>query len=52
MRIDLSKVDIMYQKWIEQDNSLGDMLNAKMTKQLNNNFRLKQKTWKLKIKDR
>jgi len=41
MRIDLSRVDNMYCKWIEQDNSLGDMLNAKITKELNKKFRVK-----------
>ena len=41
LRIDLSRVDSMYCKWIEQDNSLGDMLNAKITKELNTKFRVK-----------
>jgi len=46
MRMDLSVLDQQYKKWAEEDDSLSGVLNAKITKQKNVDFRAKIDTWK------
>jgi predicted CopG family antitoxin len=46
IRLDLSIVDNIYDKWAQEDDSLSGVLNTKLTKQKNADFRLKLDAWK------
>ena len=52
MRIDIQILDNLYQKWIEEDQTLNGVLNSKITKQLNMDFRFKIESWKRRKQER
>jgi hypothetical protein len=52
MRIDIQILDNLYQKWIEEDQTLNGVLNSKITKQLNMDFRYKIESWKRRKQER
>jgi hypothetical protein len=46
VKLDLTIVDGLYDKWAAEDDSLSGVLNVKLTKQKNADFRLKLDSWK------
>ena len=46
IRLDLTIFDNIYDKWAAEDDSLSGVLNTKLTKQKNADFRLKLDSWK------
>lgn len=46
LRLDLSIIDQHYEKWAAEDDSLSGVLNTKLTKVKNAEFRLKLDSWK------
>ena len=52
IRLDLQIVDAIYDKWASEDDSLSGVLNTKLTKQKNADFRLKLDSWKNRTTER
>lgn len=52
MRLDLSILDASYKKWLEEDASMGEILDTKVTKAKNAAFRQKLDSWKNRLNDR
>lgn len=48
----MSIVDIQYNKWFKKEESLSGVLNMKVIKQKNVDFRLKLDSWKKRIDER
>jgi len=46
MSLDLQQVDALYKKWVEEDSSMGEILNTKITKIKNVELRQKLDAWK------
>ena len=45
-------LDAQYTKWAEEDQSLGSVLNAKVTKAANTDFHAKMECWKKRAAER
>ena len=52
IKIPLSEIDLQFDKWYKEDQVLSGVLNVRVTKQKNVDFKLKLKTWSLRDKDR
>jgi hypothetical protein len=52
IRLDLAIFDNIYDKWAAEDDSLSGVLNTKLTKQKNADFRLKLDSWKNRKSER
>jgi len=52
MRLDLAIIDAEYKKWAVEDQSLSGVLNNKLTKQKNTEFRMKLDSWKARKMER
>jgi hypothetical protein len=52
MRVDVALLDQLYDKWAEEDDSMSDVLNVKITKSKNADFRLKIDAWRARAKER
>lgn len=46
IRYDLGMLDVVYDKWAQEDDSLSGVLNSKLTKLKNADFRLKLDQWR------
>ena len=52
IKIPLSEIDLQFDKWYKEDQVLSGVLNVRVTKQKNVDFKLKLKTWSLRDNDR
>lgn len=52
IRLDLSVLDKIFDKWYTEEENLSGVLNMKVIKQRNNDLRLKIDAWKKKVDDR
>ena len=50
--LDTGILDQMYEKWAQEDDSLSGVLNVKLTKAKNADFRLKMDAWKNRATER
>ena len=51
-RLDLSIVDSHFEKWFKEDESLSGVMNMKVIKQKNTEFRQKMDAWKKRAEER
>ena len=52
IKFDLKTLDEAYDKWAKEDDSLSGVLNTKLTKIKNVDFRLKLDAWKNRVAER
>jgi len=52
MRLDLTIVDQMFKKWKDEESSLSEILNTKLTKVRNAEWRNKLESWKARKSER
>ena len=52
LRLDLLIVDQMFKKWKDEESSLGEILNVKLTKTRNADWRCKLESWKARTNER
>jgi len=52
MILDFTILDQIYEKWAQEDDSLSGVLNVKITKSKNADFRLKMDSWKNRKNER
>lgn len=52
LKFDLTALDERYSKWAQEDDSLSGVLNVKLTKQKNQEFRDKLKAWRARKQER
>jgi hypothetical protein len=50
--LDLAIIDAEYKKWAVEDSSLSGVLNNKLTKSKNTDFRMKLDAWKARKMER
>ena len=52
MRLDLTVVDLMFKKWKDEESSLSEILNTKLTKIRNQEWRNKLESWRVRKSER
>jgi hypothetical protein len=52
LKIDISILDTNFDKWFKEEDSLSGVLNMKVIKQKNVDFRLKIDAWKKRAEER
>ena len=52
MRLDLHVVDAMFKKWKDEESSLSEILNTKLTKIRNQEWRNKLESWRARKSER
>ena len=52
MRLDLHVVDLAFKKWKDEESSLSEILNTKLTKIRNQEWRNKLESWRARKSER
>ena len=52
MKLDLRTVDVLFEKWFREEETLSGVLNMKLIKQRNQEFRSKMDAWKKRREER